>query len=358
MLFTTPQMTLNPTPRELYRRIISDFSNVANIKNLNSSNDFSLLKVRKAQQDHQLTPPTIIIPNGNETLTGMVRIEWTEAIDSQGHNVSYTVSFSLYGTAHWRTIVSNIQTTYCIWDTEETAHQWGEYFIKIEAKCMFSGLTSEYTTDYKVEVQNELTPPIRFLLTLFLFALVILILVGAILYRMRFTSRIGLPANIDSLKNAKIGLCFGSFTDEGLIIKCKNDNCPFSLQYIQSMLEYSAVLYQHGKAETMYGPIPLSSLVEVEQPTEPLQNEWNFISYWLNVKDSTVKDLRITRIGGIVQAAILFFYPNLMDHLVIVKKNNINDIFKSVIDNNTNISDFTKDILNQIEKQLFKLVIS
>ncbi|UCG03919.1 MAG: hypothetical protein JSW11_08015 [Candidatus Heimdallarchaeota archaeon] len=306
------------------------------------------MNVQETLQEHQLTPPTIIYPTGDEILLGIIRIKWTEAIDSQGHTVLYTVFYCQHG-LDWRALKNDIQTTYYDWDTRNS--KWGDYYIKVEARCSV-GLTSE-SPEVLVKVQNELTPEIRFALTLLLFCTIIIILIGPILYRKRRYSTKS-TVNLKNLKDLKIGLGFGSFTDQGLISKYTNDNCPFSLHQIQSMLEYSAVQYQQGKTETMYGPIPITRVKEIQQLKEPVR-EWNFISYWMNVRDDSVEDLRVSKIGGFVPAALLFFYPKKLDHIIIVKKNEICDIFKSVIGENTDISNFTNEVLNRMEKQLIKL---
>lgn len=347
LIFKTCYMTFHPVPREINGWAINESKNPVNI------NNFSLSNVPKLQQNHILTPPYIISPTEGETCAGTVCINWTKAIDSYGHTVRYTVSIS-QDRLRWRDLKSGIRKTYYDWDTRETNS--GDYSIKVEAKCS-AGFTRVNTVD-RVTVQN-IPPEVRFLLIILLFAIISFILIGTILYRKRGrSSATGGFTSLNDLKTVKIGLCLGSFTDNGLIIKGKNDNCPFSLTQMQSMLEYSAALYQHGKAETMYGPIPIASLKEIEQRMEPSQTEWSFVSYWSNVKDSTVEDSRIIKIGGVVPAVLLVFYPKQLDHIVMVKKNNIYDIFKSVINKIVDISDFTNEILNQIEQQLLKLFIS
>jgi hypothetical protein len=349
LILTTLHMTLNFIPRELEGGIYIETDGASFTRNsVNVSPSF----LPELQEDHTLIPPNITSPTSGETLNGSVTITWTKAIDSLNHTILYTVSYSMDGGKRWFTLKSDISKTSYEWDTSNT--DWTDYCIRVEAECS-EGLTSEDIVE-EVTIQNILTPLIRFFLTVILFAIVLIILIGANLYRKRVSPGEGFPA-LNDLKTVDIGLCLGSFTDKGLLVKGKNDNCPFSLIQIQSMLEYSAALYQDGKAETMYGPIPLASVNEIELPMEP-QTEWNFVSYWITVKDSTVKDSRITKIGGVVPAGLLFFYPKQLDHRVIVKKNKIVSVFKSAIDRDTDISNFTKETLNKIEKQLLKLIIS
>ena len=345
LIFLPHHLALNPITRETYRSIIPN--------SIESSPTGCVRKpICKEQQDHQLTPPIIISPDEDEILSGIVTIEWTEAIDSLGHDVCYTVYNCQLG-CEWKELESNIVVTYYNWSTRNTRD--GDYYIKVEAECS-EGLTSE-SRYRRITIQNILTPEIKLVLTLFLFLIIAIILIVAILYR----KRINVAKSTVLLKNHEdiiIGLSFGSFTDQGLVTKFKNKNCPFSLQQIQSMLEYSAVLYQHGKTETIYGPIPLTRVKEVQQFVEHSQNvdEWNFISYWMNVRDKSVEDLRVSKIGGMVPAALLLFYPKQLDQLIVVKKNLIHGFFRSVIGENTDITDITNETLNQIENQLIKFL--
>ncbi|MFX1538943.1 MAG: hypothetical protein ACFFDI_32555, partial [Promethearchaeota archaeon] len=174
--------------------------------------------------------------------------------------------------------------------------------------------------------------------------------------RKRVRSRKQSILNQVDIQKLTLGLCFGSFTDEGLIIQGKNDSCPFDDQQLQSMLEYSAVLYQYGEAGTIYGPFPLSSLKEFvtleESPTK-----WNFVSFWLKITDDSIKDVRIARHGK-VPAALLLFFPTQFDTLIMLQKSSICDIFEAVLEDISQVSDITSDILNQIEVRLFSLLSS
>jgi hypothetical protein len=350
VLFSKYPLPLNSVIRESHLNITFSSSSGSSVTGCIRQNTIlnKLMSIHKEQQDHQLTPPIIISPKDGEILSGMVYIEWTEANDSLGHDVRYTVYNCQYGCT-WKEMESNIATNYYNWSTRNTRD--GDYLIKVEAYSV--GLTSE--SEYiRITIQNELTPEIKFLLALLLVSIIAFILIGAILYRKRVTST-GVTLE-ENLKDLKIGLCFGSFTDQGLISKYTSYNCPFSLQQIQSMLEYSVVLYQHGKTETMYGPIPTRKVKEIQE-LEPSQIEWNFIVYWMKVKDERVKDQRVSRIGGFVPAALLFFYPKQLDHFVTVKKAKIYNFFKSVIGNNTDITIFSNETLNQMERQLLKLFL-
>ena len=332
--------------------ILPEIIEINTFTNIEAKNPPSLIpqKVSELQQNHTLSQPKIISPTDGQIVNGTVQVIWTKATDSLGHSVLYTFSISLDG-LKWRDFASDIEETSYNWNT--TGTKWCDYHIKVKAECSI-GLTSE-SDSIIVRVRN-FPLELKFVLTLLLFAIITLLLVGIILYRKR--GRISSIEGKPSTKDLKIGLSLGSFTDKGLVIKGKNANCPFSLKQIQQMLEYSAALYQHGKTDTMYGPIPLTSLREDLPEIEPSHTDWRIVTYWMQIKDSTVEDPRIKKIGGVVSAVILFFYPKQLDQLVMVKKKSITDIFSIVINSHTDISEFTIDSLNQIEEQLMRLFLS
>jgi len=109
---------------------------------------------------HTLTGLTIIYPNGGEILQGVVTIEWDPAIDSLGHNVSYSIYFSTDNGATWYLIVTNITTTTFTWNTS-TVIDGTNYLLKIEAEDGY-GLSLIDLTDDSFEIANNifLTDPI------------------------------------------------------------------------------------------------------------------------------------------------------------------------------------------------------
>ncbi|MFX1506550.1 MAG: hypothetical protein ACFFDC_10585 [Promethearchaeota archaeon] len=309
------------------------------------------LKGSELQQNHTLSTPYILYPKEGQVVNGTVCVKWTEAIDSDGHSVRYSFLTSHDG-LRWKLEASDIEETYFYWDTEAI---WYEYHIKVEAKCSIGSISSD---SIEIVVENY-SPELKFLLILLLFLIIFLLLIGIIVYRKRSRmSPIKAIPSIKDPKTIKLGLCLGSFTDKGLSIKGMNTNCPFSPEQIEPILEYSAALFQHGKTDTMYGPIPITSLKEELPEIESSQTHWCFVTYWMKVMDSSVEDPRIKKLGGVVSAVILFFYPKQIDNMVMVKKKNISEIFNSLISSDTDISEFTIDTLNKIEEYMIKLFIS
>ena len=113
--------------------------------------------------------PTIIIPNGGETLQGTVTLKWEESFDSFDHIITYTVYYSSDIGATWILLTSNISSTSYGWDTS-TVSNGLSYLIKVVATCS-EGKTGEDISDNMFAIQNpEKTKSIisafTFLLTL------------------------------------------------------------------------------------------------------------------------------------------------------------------------------------------------
>ncbi len=318
-----------------------------------NNNDTYPLSNPNPPQKHLLTDPIIINPINRKNLKGKVLIQWIEAIDSFKHNILYSLQFSK-DRRIWKHLVSDLRTNDFIFDTMMVEDGF-DYWIKVQASCLENDMTSTaFFGPFSVE--NIFTPFFRFIFALFIITIVVSLLFGTLLWRKRVSSTGMVLLNQSEIQELQLGLCFGSFTDKGLIIQGKDENCPFNDQQLQSMLEYSAVLYQYGKVRNMYGPFPLTSLKEEEITIETSQKGWNYVSYWMKVKDDSIEDLRITGHGGDVPAALLLFYPKQFDSVIMLHKNGICDIFNSVLDRFSKVSEITTEVLNQIEKRVANLI--
>ena len=100
-----------------------------------------------------------------------------------------------------------------------------------------------------------------------------------------------------------IGVCFGSFTEKGWLVRVKEERCPLKNDELLSMMEYSAVLYQHGEFERLYGPFPQTSY-DVNS-----EYYWNFVSFSFLIKDHQIQDSSLKRLGGMTPALLLIIYP-------------------------------------------------
>jgi hypothetical protein len=95
-----------------------------------------------------------LIPNSGDTLTGIVTISWSTAIDSWGHDVVYSLSY-FKGTgstsSNWVEIVNGLTDTSWDWDT--TALENGEYSLRLEISS--DGLVHDVILDGLVAVDNQ-----------------------------------------------------------------------------------------------------------------------------------------------------------------------------------------------------------
>jgi parallel beta-helix repeat protein len=145
--------------------------------------DESPLEEPIAPSEHLLLEPTVLYPNGREKLSGTVTIQWLSSVDSLGHDIVYTVSYSKkwvksYSDHHsyhrrkdckvfdhrrkhhsnrwerdWIILAEGIETTSFEWDTT-TVRNGNKYMIKVEAFCS-EGLTADDTSDRTFKIKNK-----------------------------------------------------------------------------------------------------------------------------------------------------------------------------------------------------------
>lgn len=111
------------------------------------SNDdpFPLTYPANPPEFHYLASITVLYPNGGESVTDSVKIQWTTCYDSLGHAINYTVYSSHNFGADWKKIADNLTLNEFVWDTSDelkTAH----YLVRVVAVCS-EGLTMSDTSD-------------------------------------------------------------------------------------------------------------------------------------------------------------------------------------------------------------------
>jgi len=111
------------------------------------SNSFSI------ENNHVLSVPTIISPNGGEILTGTVPIQWMASTDSLAHAVTYTLYQSSDNGVTWTMLESGLTTTIYEWDTT-TVNDGSTYLIKVKVSCS-EGLWQEDTSDGSFTIDNK-----------------------------------------------------------------------------------------------------------------------------------------------------------------------------------------------------------
>ncbi|MFX0063844.1 MAG: NosD domain-containing protein [Candidatus Hermodarchaeota archaeon] len=112
---------------------------------------------------HMLSLPTVLRPNGGETLTGIVTIDWTVSDDEMGHTVNYSVFYSSDRGETWTMLATDLVKSSYEWDTT-TVVDGTNFLIKIEAACSL-GITSADLSDGTFSIQNFHTPSLPTVLT-------------------------------------------------------------------------------------------------------------------------------------------------------------------------------------------------
>jgi len=293
------------------------------------------------KQPTNLSSFQLIHPNGGDTLKGIYRINWTESIDSFGHSVFYQVSYSSNNGEIWIELVSNITTTFYKWDTTLVENN-KSYMIMVRASCT----EGEYITATSgiFSIQNTISPS-NVMLSVILILGVISVAGMGILFWI-----FGDQMKEELQSEWMLGLCLGSFTDEGFKVQWKSDPCPFDEEHLDSMLAYSAVLFQHGDLGNIYGPFPQNIVLAKETTLE-----WYFITYGFRISDKSVIDPRILRAGEGVPSIVLLYYPKQIDSIITSHKRDILKILKYEINQVSTISELIPDILINIQNQVVKI---
>jgi len=106
-------------------------------------------------QNHILTIPTIIYPNGGEILIGSITIQWESSNDNQGHAINYSIFF--YNGSAWEILVEGLETNMYQWDT--TYHSDGsDYTIAVITVCS-EGYMAYDMSDDVFSILNSGTEP-------------------------------------------------------------------------------------------------------------------------------------------------------------------------------------------------------
>ncbi|MFW9884692.1 MAG: nitrous oxide reductase family maturation protein NosD [Candidatus Thorarchaeota archaeon] len=96
-------------------------------------------------KSHTLSAPTVLTPNGGETIGGDYEITWTDSVESWGLIVSYDVFYSTDAGETWNVIISTYDSTSIAWDARGLP-ETDQYLIRVIARGA-SGLTAEDVSD-------------------------------------------------------------------------------------------------------------------------------------------------------------------------------------------------------------------
>jgi len=132
---------------------------IANCSEGLSISDYSNNPFKVENLKHALSIPHIIYPNGGESLTGEITIQWVNATDSWNHLVLYALYYSANNGSTWILLVSNLNTNSYLWDTL-TIDEGTDYLIKVVATCT-DNLTITDISDHTfsvTRVTHQLSP--------------------------------------------------------------------------------------------------------------------------------------------------------------------------------------------------------
>ncbi|MHA2335855.1 MAG: right-handed parallel beta-helix repeat-containing protein [Candidatus Hodarchaeales archaeon] len=87
----------------LYRVFILAYDNYDIQNNGVASNFFEIFN-----EEHTLSKPEILYPNGSEVLNGTVLVDWMDSVDSLGHQVYYDISLTSNNGTTWKLLASNL----------------------------------------------------------------------------------------------------------------------------------------------------------------------------------------------------------------------------------------------------------
>jgi parallel beta-helix repeat protein len=140
---------------------------------------------------HALYLPTIIHPNGGETLRNSIVMQWVSSNDSLNHPVTYSVYYSSDNGKSWTLLVTGLTTTDYNWNTS-TLVDGSSYLIKVVVTCS-EGLIMVKTSDRTFSIQNgfslmDLTP---------LIIVAILIILVIVIFIVGFVSLQKIPSKIE-----------------------------------------------------------------------------------------------------------------------------------------------------------------
>ena len=107
---------------------------VANCSEGLVSSDYSNGLISIENNRHVLSIPQIIYPNGGEIVSGEISVQWTTAIDSWNHSVTYKLYYSPNNGSNWILIESDLNSNYYNWDLS-SLNEGPNYLLKVQAIC-------------------------------------------------------------------------------------------------------------------------------------------------------------------------------------------------------------------------------
>ena len=118
------------------------------------TDNYPLIEVVVNSMLHLMTKPVITYPNDEFYIRGDVNITWGMASDTYGHEVQYSIEYSLNNGSTWNLIQNEIDDTYYLWDS--TGISTNQYsLIRVNATCTSALNTSDVSDEYFAITNNE-----------------------------------------------------------------------------------------------------------------------------------------------------------------------------------------------------------
>jgi parallel beta-helix repeat protein len=96
-------------------------------------------------KNHNLSAPTVLTPNGGESIFGNYDITWSDAVESWGLPVTYDIYYSLDAGETWSELIDSLEDNSFVWDISGIP-DGNRYLIRVVARSA-SGLVSEDVSD-------------------------------------------------------------------------------------------------------------------------------------------------------------------------------------------------------------------
>ncbi len=107
---------------------------------------------------HNLMPPYLYFPTGGEILDKAVTIQWEPSFDTFGHDLSYSLYYSIDGGQSWDLLITNLTTSSYLWNISSMLNGQN-YMIKVVVSCT-GDLTLDITSDSTFIIRNHLLSPL------------------------------------------------------------------------------------------------------------------------------------------------------------------------------------------------------
>ena len=96
-------------------------------------------------KSHTLSVPTVLTPNGGESIVGEYEITWNDSVESWDLLVTYDIYYSADAGGTWTEIISTLEDTSIVWDVRGIP-EGDQYLIRVVARSS-SSLLAEDVSD-------------------------------------------------------------------------------------------------------------------------------------------------------------------------------------------------------------------